>query len=371
MKVLLLNYEFPPLGGGAAPVTRHLGKETAKAGHQVELVTMHFRGLAHQEVVDGIKVHRIRCLRRRQATCETMEMLSFILAALPYTLRLTRQKKYDLIHCHFIIPTGLLAYLIHRLRGIPYLITAHGSDIPGFNEDRFTLEHKMSKPLLRLIIKNAAQLITPSEYLKKLIREKVGDYDITVIPNGIDTDKFQPRRKEKKILMTGRLLPRKGFQQVLAALAGVKSDYEIHIAGDGPMAQELQALADKLQMKVFFHGWLENDSALLKRLYERSAIYVLPSKRENASVSLLEAMLAGMAIITSNVSGCPETIADSGILIDPQDIKALRENLLKLIDNDKLCQELGAKARERALEIFDWREISRRYIAAYQSIATR
>ncbi len=368
MKLLVLNYEFPPLGGGAAPVTQHLSKQIIKYGHQVDLVSMHYKGLAREEVVDGIHVYRIRCLRKRQATCETIEMLSFVIMAFPFLLKLTKQNKYDLIHCHFIIPTGILAYLINKFRGLPYIITSHGSDIPGFNEDRFTLEHRVTKPLLRLIIRHAKQLITPSNYLKNLILKNVGKYDIKVIPNGIDIDKFGFLKKEKKILMTGRLLPRKGFQYVLEALKGVKSDYEVHIAGDGPNADELKAIARNLKIKVVFHGWLDNNSPVLRELYETSSIYLLPSKQENASIGLLEAMLAGMAVITSNVSGCPETVGDSGLLVSPQDVEGIRTNLLKLINDDKLCRELGARARNRVLEVFDWQKISRQYIAQYEEI---
>jgi glycosyltransferase involved in cell wall biosynthesis len=367
----MLNYEFPPLGGGAAPVTYHLSKQIIKYGHQVDIVTMHYKGLASEEFIDGIHVHRVKCLRKRQATCETVEMLSFVIMAFPFLMKLTSKNKYDIIHCHFIIPTGILAYLINKFKHIPYIITSHGSDIPGYNEDRFILEHKFTIPLLKLIIKQAAQLTTPSNYLKNLILKNVGGYDIKVIPNGIEVDKFGSLKKEKKILMTGRLLPRKGFHYVLEALKGIKSDYEVHIAGDGPYAEELKRIAHSLKMKVVFHGWLDNNSALLKELYETSAIYLLPSQRENASISLLEAMLAGMAVITSNVSGCPETVGDSGLLVRPQDVEGIRANLLKLINDDELCQQLGIRARKRVLEVFDWQKISLQYIEQYEEVVSK
>jgi glycosyltransferase involved in cell wall biosynthesis len=166
--------------------------------------------------------------------------------------------------------------------------------------------------------------------------------------------------------MSGRLLPRKGFQYVLEALKDIKTDYEIHIAGDGPYRGELERMAGEFGLKVVFHGWLNNGSPELNRLYETSSIFVMPSSSENASVSLLEAMLGGMAMITSNISGCPETLGDSGLLVRPDNVEDIRESLLKLIHDEKLCRELGEKARKRAQEAFDWKEIAKNYIKQYE-----
>src|SRR5690606_1857144 len=120
--------------------------------------------------------------------------------------------RYDVIHLHFIIPTGLLAWLATRTARVPFVITAHGSDVPGYNPDRFQSEHRITTPLLRLILRNAAAITAPSLFLRGLLIDACGPFGVQHIPNGIDVARFAPRPKLKRILMTGRLLPRKGFQ---------------------------------------------------------------------------------------------------------------------------------------------------------------
>ena len=304
-------------------------------------------------------------------TCETHEMISYVVSALPRVIRLLRKRDYDVIHCHFVIPTGLLAYVATRFRRTPIVITSHGSDIPAFNPDRFTFEHRVTPPLLRLILRRAACITAPSEYLRGLIRDHLGDFDIVHIPNGIDVARFDPQPKLRRILMSGRLLRRKGFHCVLEALRAIETDFEVHILGDGPMRQEMNALAEQLPMPVVFHGWVEQDSPLLKKLYETSAIFCLPSERENASIALLEAMLAGMAVITSDVTGCPETVGDAGRVVAPNDVDGLRSALKALLNDEVLRADYGARARRRVLDEFDVGKIGDAYLEQFEALVQR
>lgn len=130
MRILMLNYEYPPLGGGASPVTRALCEHLATAGHEVDVVTMGYRRLPRVELSGGVRVIRVPTLRHSPVRAETPEMLSYILAALPPTLALTQRWRYDVVHAHFIVPTGILAAAVRRISGLPLVITAHGSDIP-------------------------------------------------------------------------------------------------------------------------------------------------------------------------------------------------------------------------------------------------
>jgi glycosyltransferase involved in cell wall biosynthesis len=369
MNILMLSYEYPPLGGGGSPVCQELSEFYVRQGHDVEVVTMRFRGLPAFEELNGVKITRVPAWRRRQETCETLEMLSYVVSALPQVIRRLQQQRFEVIHCHFIIPTGLLAYAVTRWYRIPYLLTIHGTDVPGFNMDRFLVAHKFTPPLLRLILRNAAQIVVPSRYLGGLVQQVLGPFDVAHVPNGIQRSKFVVRPKKRRILMTGRLLPRKGFQYVLQALQNLDTDFEAHLVGDGPMRSELEAMAAKLQTKVIFHGWLDHGSPLLKDLYETSSIFCLPSERENASLSLLEAMLAGMAVVTSNVSGCPETVSDTGFIIPPRNPDALSKVLEQLLDSEEMCRAYGLRARRRAESLFDWEKIGTVYLDHLQAIA--
>ena len=168
--------------------------------------------------------------------------------------------------------------------------------------------------------------------------------------------------------MTGRLLPRKGFQYALEAMKDVLlPGWEIHIAGDGPYRDQLEMLSKESKNKVVFHGWLSKDSQELKDLYEHSKIFILPSDVENSPISILEAMNAGLAVITTNTTGCLEVAGDSALLVNPRDVANIKEVTLKLIHDNDLLREYGQKARQRSIEHFSWDKIVNRYIAIYNA----
>ncbi|MCK5013981.1 MAG: glycosyltransferase family 4 protein [Candidatus Omnitrophica bacterium] len=369
MHILSLNYEFPPLGGGGGYVTKAINERLAKKGFKVDLVTTHYSGLKYEEVLNGARIFRVKSIRKKQATCETPEMLSFVLSAIPFVLDLTKKNKYDVIHCHFAIPTGIVAYTVSKLRGLNYVVTAHGSDVPGHNPHRFTLEHKFTKPLLNMIMKRAKTVVTPSQNLRDSIHRKIcADLPIKIIPNGIESDMFSlEKQRNNWILMSGRLLELKGFQYVLAALKDTPLfDWEIHLAGDGPYREKLEALAKEVNTKIVFHGWLPKGSEELKDLYEHSKIFILPSVVENAPISLLEAMNAELAVITTKKTGCQEIAGDSALLVDPHDVDGIKDAILKLAGDENLIKNYGEKARKHSIERFSWNSIVDNYLNVYK-----
>lgn len=370
MNILVLNYEYPPLGGGAGPVCRQLSEAYVCRGHTVEVVTMAYGNLPRQETLNGVHISRVPALRKRMETCETPEMLSYVFSAFPRVVGRLRRGDIDVIHCHFLIPTGLLAWAATRIVRVPYIVTAHGSDVPGFNPDRFKSEHRVTGPLLRTIAGEAHAVVTPSLYLQDLARQSIRTGRYRHIPNGIGAESLNDGPKRKRLLMAGRLLPRKGFQHVLRALEDVESDFEIHIAGDGPLRSEMEEAAKRLRMKVVFHGWVDHGSAALRELYESASIFCLPSERENASIALLEAMLAGAAVVTSNDTGCAETIGDAGFTVTPGDLAGLREALVPLLQSESLCAEWGTRARQRVLDRYTWTAITASYLDLLNEAAT-
>ena len=173
MRILEICYEFPPLGGGGSRVVEGLSCELVRQGHQVDLVTMGFHGLAREENYNGVSVHRVPCIRLDESVCRPGEMVTYLLMAFPYLLNLTHKNQYDLNHTHFIFPDGVLAYLLYKFRGIPYIITAHGSDVPGYNPDRFGFLHKVLMGMWRKIVNHAVYIVSPSRTLAQLIHSHI------------------------------------------------------------------------------------------------------------------------------------------------------------------------------------------------------
>jgi glycosyltransferase involved in cell wall biosynthesis len=370
VRILTLNYEFPPIGGGGSPVSYELGRELVAQGHQVDVVTMAFDGLPAREVVDGINVYRVPCLRKRRELCKTHEMASFVLAALPTVARLAASQDYDVNHTHFILPTGLLARTMKAWNGLPFVVTVHGSDVPGYNPDRFGLQHRLLGPMWKWILHGADHVISPSQFLRKLVDQRPHGRPISVIPNGFRYDRFRADRpKERRILLVSRMLPRKGVQHLLAALPGLDlRDFEVDIVGDGPYLPTLRQMASELGLPVRFWGWLDNGSAEIKSLYERSSIFAFTSEAENFPTVLLEAMAAGQAIVTCDGTGCPEVVGDDALLVPPRRPDRLAEALSRLVQDDDLRAELGRRARARVEQEFGWQNIARRHLDLYRDV---
>ncbi len=362
MKILFLNYEFPPLGGGASPISFEIAQRYVHLGHRVDVVTMGFEGLPDVEKVDGINIFRIPCIRGKKEICHPHEMLTFNYNAIRFLKRHLKQETYDVCHNHFAIPTGVVAAWVKRNFGIPFINTSHGSDIPGYNNDRFLFLHRFTRPVLNSVLKHSSGNFAGSQYLANLGNENINPpVPYKVIREGFYSDLFVPKEKRKTILSTGRLLRRKGFQYLIQAVSDQDIGYEVHICGDGPMMEELRTLAEKSKTKIVFHGWIDNRSTKYKDLLESASIYSLVSAKENASKSLLEALSAGCAVITSNIAGCPESVGDAGITVPPEDPESLKKVILELIEQEERIKELGEKGRERILAVYNWDKLIRSY----------
>jgi glycosyltransferase involved in cell wall biosynthesis len=368
MKLLTLCYEFPPIGGGGSKVVYGLTRELVRQGHEVDIVTMGYKGLPREEDVNGVHVYRLPCIRTRKSVCYSPEMATYIAAALPFVLNLTKRNRYDLNHTHFILPDGFIAYILKKRRGLPYVITAHGSDVPGYNPHRFKMMHKFLSPLWRKIIHSAEKIICPSRALQKLIVESGSLAPVEHIPNGLATEDFNPGRpKQKRVLLVSRVLERKGFQFFLEAMDCLDEDYEVNIVGEGPYLPVLKSLAARQTKKVQFLGWMDHAAGGIKELYETSQIFVFPSEAENFPIVLLEAMASGMAIITTGGTGCAEVVGDTGLLIESRNSESIRKALRRLLNEPELCASMGAAARKRFENHFSWATNASLYARLYQS----
>lgn len=365
-RILVLNYEFPPLGGGASPVSYEIAERLSQTGDfDIDVVTMGYKDLPkYEEINSNFRIHRVKCLRSKKELCHPWEQATYLISGWFKCKGLLSKNKYDICHCHFIIPTGVLAMKLKKKFDLPYIITSHGSDVLGYNA-RFKLLYPFLVKNWKNILDNADKIISPSNFLKEEILKvypKFNNEKIEMIPNGFDTNKFKPQEKKKYIFSSGRLLVNKGFQYLIQAVSSEDIGYEVHIAGDGPMMAELKKLAEKSKTKIVFHGWLDNNGKEYKDLLEQAAVYVLASEKENASMALLEAMSAGCAVITTNISGCQETVGDSGLLISQKNYKDLKLKLEGVTnDQSKLC-ELQRLSVYRVKRIYDWTIVLKEYM---------
>lgn len=365
MNILMLNYEYPPLGSGAGLVTKSLSEELVCLGHNVDVLTMGYRGLPIEENINGVQIFRVPSIRTKIEMCSFHEMLSYCISASHLLPVLLRWKKYDINHTHFIIPTGVISCLYSNK--IPYIITTHGSDVFGHNPNRFQLQHIAFKPFSKIILKKASYITSPSIYMKQEIIKHFGKRKIAVIPHGITSCSFYPLKKERKILTVSRLLEMKGIQYVIEAMTKIEG-YVYVICGEGSYRPQLENQIKRLHLehKVMLRGHL--DKGQLKQEYESAAIFVLPSIAESFGLVLLEAMMAECAVITTNTTGCVEVVGDTALLVPSKDPKSIKNHLITLINDPDLCQNLGKRGRKRAEDEFTWDTIAQRYINLYKEV---
>ena len=361
MRILVLSHEYPPVGGGAGASCALLSEHYAAAGHDVTVLTMGHADLAATEEIEGVRIIRQPCGRRRWEMASPAEGLLWARRAWTFASSQHRRNPFDITHAHFIMPAGIVARWLQRTSKLPYVITPRGSDVPGYNRERLQLAHALARPWWRHIVRHASQIISPSASLLQLIHQQLPTARAIVIPNGVNTTHFKPGDKQQRILLCSRLVARKGFQYFLEGVRLVNlPGWQIDIVGSGPFQPALEHLAQGCRIPIVWHGRIENRDPRLAELYARAAICVLPSERENCPVAILEGMVAGCAVITTNVTGNPEVLGDCGRLVPPHDPAALRDSVVALAMNPTLCHELGAAARRRALEHFEPSHIAAR-----------
>jgi len=141
------------------------------------------------------------------------------------------------------------------------------------------------------------------------------------------------------------MFERKGVQYFLKAMANLKTDWEICIAGDGPYMPKIRAIAEKIVPPIKFLGFVQGRK--LSELYESAKIFVFPSVQENFPVVLLEAMNAGCAVITTSAFGCAEVVGDAAIQTKPGNVNDLREAIKRLIKDEEEIKRLAELGRKR------------------------
>jgi glycosyltransferase involved in cell wall biosynthesis len=361
MNILFLNYEFPPIGGGASPVSLEIARGYVSHGHTVDVVTMSYKDLPEYENHEGINIFRVKSLRSKKEICHPWEQLSYLVSARRFLSRRMKEVKYDINHTHFIIPTGVLAVWLKRRFSLPYVLTSHGSDVLGYNK-RFAMLYPFLKRPWETIIREAKCVTAPSDFLIDSIKKITTDGTFQTISNGLDLTKFQPMKKEKKILVVARLFLNKGIQDILDALKGMDMHgWRVDIVGEGPYRDVLeQKIAEnKLSGTVRLLGWLDNSSKQMKELYGKAGIFISASYFESFGLTVLEALSAGCYPLISDIGGHRYILHEDKFFFEKGNIEDLRKKLSNLIQR-------GTGRHNVKLDQFSWKKVIMHYIAVLE-----
>jgi len=166
-RILVLNYEFPPLGGGGGIATYKLAKGFIKNGYEVDYVTTWFKGLKKFEVVDGINIYRVKVIGRKELPTATMiSMLCYPFSGLWIGIKLCRKYEYEFINTQFVIPTGPLGYILSKLFKVKNILSLHGGDIYDPSKKNSPHKHWYLRFIVRFILNNSNRIVAQSSNTK-------------------------------------------------------------------------------------------------------------------------------------------------------------------------------------------------------------
>ena len=367
MKILLLNSEYPPIGGGAGNASANIARLLVRMGNDVLLLTSHFDDFARDEICDGVRIVRVSALRRKMDRSSALEQISFIFAASFRTLGLVRQFEPDVTLAFFGLPSGAVAWLLKKTFRLPYVVSLRGGDVPGFRPYDFRVYHKVAAPFLHVIWHSASAVVANSRGLHDLATAFDSTIEIPIIPNGVDLEKFSAPERDwssPRILSVGRVVYQKGFDLALRALAELKDlGWQWTIAGDGPQMPVLQAMVEEhgLQNRIHFLGWLTANQ--LKEQYASANLFLFPSRHEGMPNAVLEAMASGLPVIATRIAGNEELVVndETGKLVPTEDVESLRESLRLLLVDAQKREQTGRAARRRVESSFSWNRVAEQY----------
>jgi len=369
IRILMFTPSFLPLTGGMEVKIYEISRWLVEHGNQVFLMTIRRGRSPRRENLDGILIER------------------FVLTgpfAMPRLIQLILTKKIDVVHVHWSRwKTGLLAVLATKLTGKPVMLGLAGDDVytPADPERRPGL-------IYMRIVKTADLLVTTSEDLKRRAVGKGFPRNAVAIPQGIDTEKFNPRvsgrtvrerlgwQENPIVMAAARLIERKGVAYLVDAFPSVLRripEARLMVAGEGPERRRLEAKAEALGLSgsVVFLGVIPYRE--VPAYYAACDVFVHIPTYEAMPHVIYEAMATGKPVVASRVGGIVEVIENGkdGLLVEPSAPSETAEAIVRLIEDRRLARRLGEAALKKIRGRYTWDIIAGHYLRLYRQIHSR
>jgi L-malate glycosyltransferase len=368
IRVLMLNYEFPPFGGGTGRSCAALLEELPRQpGITVDLITSGpTRCVQRRDDLPDLRVHRLAVGKRSPDYWTAGELASWSWQAYRLGRQLLRRERFDLLHCWGTWPAGAVGWLLPG--NLPMLVSMRGSDVPGYNDRLARLDPIVFRPLARRVWRRATKLVANCDNLRRLALRTWPEANIGILPSGTDTERFTPQfgRVGRRLIFLGRLIARKRVDLLIDAvgrLVATYPDIQLEVIGDGPCRAALEAQSSRspAAANIRFTGHLEG-RALDDRI-EGADMLVLPSAREGASYAALEATAAGLAIVTTD-TGPAEFIDGNGIVVPVDDPAALTVAIASYCGDPERLLTHRRRSRDLAMAS-DWSDAAERQYRIY------
>lgn len=381
LRILITTYwDYPAVGGLQNYITT-LKNELEKLGHHVDIVAPNQFPKNSKELKKKL-VKETKQFYTNRYGCYNKKIVkeNARLSRYEMILRTMDLENYDIFHAQDRFTANVIGRL-NKEYNKPLLFTPHGfmtqRKLSLNLIERGSLEEAFYLSLDQIAIECSDRVIALCEAFRPSLK-KIGarDHQITTVYTGIDNH-FEPKSKTKNnkkvITCISRLRPRKGHKYLFDALASIESeldDVEVWIVGDGEMREELVKQVQELKLNnVTFLGERKDIPTLLSL----SDIFVLPTTSDTLPISIIEAMFAEKPILTTNIGGIPEIIANhhTGLLVESGDSKQLAESLSLLLSDATLREALAQNARTFAEKNLCSVTMAEKIVGIYQSIRLR
>jgi len=380
LRVLVLTYEYPPVGGGGGRVARELVQRLSSRGIEFHILTAHWGALPISENHGKIHIYRVISGRKHPDRCTILEMFFYLISGTIFAFRNLKKIRPHIVHVHFAVPSGPIAYLIKKFHGAPYIITLHGGDVPGFLPKETDWIYRIIYPFTIPIWREAERVIAVSESLRDLAQQAYPDVPVYVIPNGVEIQQNLARRitydGKVRIVFVGRFSRQKNPLMFLKSIKNLIdfdneliNKIEVLMIGDGDMRKSIEEyiIKNKLAGVIRLLGWIDQEE--VNKILINSDIYVNTSIIEGFSLTVLQAMAAGIAVIATAVPGNRELIDHqvNGWLVSPESVYELSLALYNLINNHSFRDILGKNALIK-IKNYQWESICEEYFRIYNEI---
>lgn len=383
MRILFCNYEYPPLGGGGGVINKQIAEELARQ-HDVEVLTSLGPGLPKHSIENGVSVHRVPVFfRNRQAAANMPSMLAYLPSGYLKGRRLARNRAYDVINTHFVVPTGPLGNWLSGKYGIPNVLSVHGGDL--YDPSKWTSPHRHAflRSSVRNLLRKADAVVGQSSNTLKNVHDYYDpDLECECIPLGIlrPDSQLSARRgdygisESDTVLVTvGRLVSRKAVDQLIHVLGAIR-DSSVHliIIGSGPQEDSLVKISQELGMseRVHFVGQVEEKTKF--ELLRMADVYVSTSQHEGFGIVYLEAMASGLPVVCYDYGGQTDFLASdvNGYVIKLNDTAAFQQACEHLIENPEL-RKTFAERNLKDVEGFYIDRCADRYLRIFEQVIDR
>ena len=404
MRILTVTSSYPKfIGDSTAPFIASITKVLAARGHEITLVLPAHRDLDPEPIpgvrfcpfsyapVKSLEVFGYAESLRGDVSVKLQTYLAAPLALISGAHKLlkeVRHTKYDVLHAHWVVPSGAIACPVSWKGDVPLLVSLHGSDV-------FLSEKKrIFREMARVSFRQACAVTACSDDLANRSLALGANERPIVLPYGVDTNLFSAddlSRLDRKgtlgidkdtimILAVGRLVHKKGFEYLIDAAVELKNKnlkFHIFIAGKGDLREPLESRARKQGVLELISFIGDVGRKVLPNYFSMSDIVVVPSvKDEFGNIDglpnvLLEAMASGSAIVATEVAGIPQALrtGQDGLLVREKDVVALAHAIDSLARSPSRRQNLGSSARNRVKEKYNWNLVGERFESIFRSIA--